>query len=260
MFSLLILSSLASLKSSSHIFYLVRHGSRYDYDNPERWSSLSKLPHIVATDPPLNAYGLSQARYTASFIKNDLDEEGRLDDARVLSSGYLRVLQTAQPLLHLTNRLVNVEPGLMEFGHVHHTIPDCTIRVGQGFPEVNLSYEPLVSLNEVDANTPERVKEEALAYFRRVHKFSKRFDDYVKRSPKGTATVCFSHAASCSIIASMLNCKLADVGKFAPCGIYKLRRHIEDDGGDTGWVLERQGEGENYKFCRYEFFKFFIHQ
>jgi uncharacterized protein (DUF952 family)/broad specificity phosphatase PhoE len=244
----------------THTLYLVRHGARYDYASPARWQSLSSaLPAVVPTDPPLSALGLEQARLTAkhlhALLRADLAKRpaARLS---LRSSLYYRVLQTALPLAHLLQSsplqssvagakaggVLQLEPGLCEFGHVYNTIPGAAERA-QILPEVDLGYEPLLRGSELDW-CGGKVREESADYLRRSLSFAARYEAAL---PSADAIdVFYSHAASSSVLAALLRLpSLEDIGLFAPCGVFKLARASR--GGELGpWELLLHGEDNEH--------------
>ncbi|GMH64390.1 hypothetical protein TrST_g2487 [Triparma strigata] len=221
----------------SHVIYLIRHGSRFDYANPDMWKGLAaSVPSVLATDPPLCDYGLKQANLCAEWVAEDLKNESCPPTIR--SSLYWRVIQTAAPLLSLANAKLNLEPGLCEYGHVYNTLPTPVERMNYQ-PLINLEYKPLVTMDEVDWSNM-REKEQGIDYLRRVQTFGDRVNGMVQNSPDDTVDVFYSHAASVSLIAYLLKQPLYEAGEFSPTGVFKLRRKIEGD-SDTGWVLERHG-------------------
>ena len=97
--------------------YLVRHGDRFDYANIEQWAANAALLEVEARDPPLSGLGFEQARAAAGVL-------APLGITHILSSPYLRALQTAQQLAHVTGLSILVEDGLSEAGHFPKSI-DC---------------------------------------------------------------------------------------------------------------------------------------
>ena len=203
--------------------YLVRHGARHDYANPSLWkSNCERLGHELS-DPPLSALGHQQAREVAAALK------GEKIDA-ILSSPYLRVLQTAQPLAHALGLPLHVENSLSEFHHKPAKIPLPGTRMAV-LPEVDDSYAPILAQHRVDAKGSEPVVE----YLRRLMLLA----DEIPKRHAGRTIACFSHAASVGLVAAMTGCaQLTAAGTFAPAGIYKL---VSDDGGAT-WIVERRGD------------------
>ena len=175
--------------ATTHTLYLIRHGARYDYASSSRWAALSKLPEVVPTDPPLSAFGLHQASRTAESMADHIESDlaqSPSSTLSVFSSLYLRVVQTALPLVHLlqssltslspstcNDGVLKIELGLCEFGHCYNTLPSPSAR-SQMFPEIDLEYEPLVELGEMDWKEEEGGREGGVDYMRRVGKLSER--------------------------------------------------------------------------------------
>ena len=87
----------------THVMYLIRHASRFDYSNPELWRSLSDTGSVLRTDPPLSPYGEKQTVLCADYVSTDVSSElSSLPKAifKVRSSFYWRVIQTASPLVN----------------------------------------------------------------------------------------------------------------------------------------------------------------
>jgi transcription factor C subunit 7 len=213
--------------SSRTVVYLIRHGARHDYANPALWkATCARLGH-EASDPPLSALGVKQAREVAEALKDEPIEA-------ILSSPYLRVLQTAQPLAHALGLPLHVENGLAELHHKPSAIPPPGIRVGQGFPEVEDEHIPMLPSGAFVLD-PENGKESELEYLRRMIYVAKE----LPRAYAGKTVACFSHAASVALVGALTGCpSLTGAGTFAPCGIFKL---VSDDGGAT-WAAELTGE------------------
>ena len=114
---------------------LVRHGDRYDYADKAAWALRAEKLGLNAVDPPLSALGHAQARETAA-------ELAKLGIDAILSSPYLRVLQTCQPLAHLTGMSICVEDGLAEFPHTPGAIAPARQRV-PFVPEIDDEYHSM---------------------------------------------------------------------------------------------------------------------
>ncbi len=83
--------------------WLVRHGLRYDFENPG-WRDVSPRPD----DPPLSSAGKRQAEETGEFLK------GRGIEV-VYSSPFLRTLQTSQIIAERIDARVRPEDGFSEW-------------------------------------------------------------------------------------------------------------------------------------------------
>lgn len=218
------------------VLYVVRHGDRFDYANPHLWASAASSLGFEKRDRPLSPLGHRQARQTAAAIMDFT--AGRID--RVLSSPYLRVIQTAQPLCHASGVKLQIEEGLAETGHIIGSIPPASQRFPI-FPEVDVGYTSRITAvpTVLDTRTGRPAESYPFDYFARLIEMATILNGDLR---EGT-TVLFTHAASVALVAALTGTALTDVGKFAPCGVFKLTH-----GGDTasvgGWTLERSG-GDN---------------
>jgi len=230
----------------THILYLVRHGSRYDYSNPARWKALSTLPPVLSTNPPLSHFGFQQAELTGHHLKKSVDNDksnlGPETVVKCYSSLYNRVLQTARPFVSLYETPILPEPGLLEYGHHHHTLEAPEVDILQNFPEIDLSYVPLTSLYEVDWSS-KTSRETGISYLRRIHRFSHRYNASLKNVETNTVDVMFSHAASSSLVAALTGETLGHVGQFAPCGVFKLTLNTKDG---KGWKIDIMGSDNSH--------------
>lgn len=83
--------------------WLARHANRQDFVDPD-WTKTADRPH----DPGLSTDGVQQARKLGRRI-------GTLDIDRILSSPFLRAVQTACPGAEALDQPVHLEPGLGEW-------------------------------------------------------------------------------------------------------------------------------------------------
>ena len=93
---------------------LVRHGDRHDYATPawkERIQALGRYPR----DPPLSTLGHRQARQLGTAAAATLKRRG--GTVRVLSSPYLRCLQTITPLCDALDVPLELYPEIAEVLH-----------------------------------------------------------------------------------------------------------------------------------------------
>jgi hypothetical protein len=91
---------------------IVRHGSRYDYAYPDAWQAqcterATPGSGLEKRDPPLSRHGHREAAAVAGFLEPliaSVVEDGG-GDVRVLSSPYLRCMQTAMPTVDMVSDL-----------------------------------------------------------------------------------------------------------------------------------------------------------
>ena len=181
------------------IIYLIRHGDRFDYANAEVWRSRCAQLGIERSDPPLSSIGHAQARSVAAALAS-------AGVQHILASPYLRVIQTAQPLAHVTGIPISVEDGLSELGHAPGSIVPPAQRFAY-FPEIDVTNASLCTVE-----SPERDAAYPLLYFRRILRLAAD----IRRVYAGKTIACFSHAASVALVAELTGCSVADAGKFAP--------------------------------------------
>lgn len=208
------------------VIFLIRHGARYDFANKEEWqATCARLGH-EAHDPPLSALGHSQAREAATALRGE-----QID--HILSSPYLRALQTAQPLAHVLGLPICVEHALAEWKHQPSLVPSAGSRVAF-LPEVDDQLTPILGGDSFSID-PDTGSEPVLAYLRRMLLLAAQLP---RRYPD-SAIACFSHAASVALVGALTGCKvLRDAGRFAPCGIWKL---VSEDSG-ISWRVEQRGD------------------
>ena len=207
--------------------YLIRHGARHDYANPELWKqTCARLGH-EPSDPPLSALGHKQAREVAAALSNESIDA-------ILSSPYLRVIQTSQPLAHALGLPILIDNGLAEFKHHPSRIPPPGTRVNV-FPEVDDLYEPILPTDQLVIDQKSG-QEPVVEYLRRLILMAKE----LPKRYAGKSVACYSHAASVGLVAALTGEKdlLAKDLTFAPCGIWKLTS--EDDGAT--WAIAQRGE------------------
>lgn len=163
----------------------------------------------------------------------------------MLCSPYLRVIQTATPLVEAFRRagnlttLLQIEDGLAETHHVPGCVPGAAQRFAS-FPLINPEYEAKHSTEatpgECEESTGRPCESYPEGYCRRMITVARLLEQHVQ--PGGTL-VCYSHAASIALAAALLKCRIEDVGKFAACGVLQLSR---SGGPGKPWRLERKGE------------------
>lgn len=95
--------SVSDLTRIMSTLWLARHANRQDFADPE-WASTAERPH----DPGLSPDGVEQARQLGQRVAT-------LDVGRIVSSPYLRAVQTAHHVAEVVNKTVHLEPGLGEW-------------------------------------------------------------------------------------------------------------------------------------------------
>mmetsp|Transcript_56497 Transcript_56497/g.113156 ORF Transcript_56497/g.113156 Transcript_56497/m.113156 type:complete len:300 (+) Transcript_56497:22-921(+) len=237
--------------------FLVRHGARLDFVRPEWKLEAEELGHEFR-DPPLSILGHRQARETAAYISVLPDHE---KPARLLTSPFLRVIQTAAPTADALGLPLEVEEGLAETHYIPNRLPSPAERFPY-FPQLKpTSLSALLpSTDELDFATGLPSESFPRGYLNRQLLFA----PILSKIVDGSNVCCFSHAASVALVAALLlrpssedlndaekdqsgilaaseetqrHKDLSTVGAFAPCGIY----HLRAKGGGAPWELVRSG-------------------
>jgi broad specificity phosphatase PhoE len=200
--------------------YIIRHGDRWDYENPG-WSKTSSRPG----DPPLSALGHQQARETGLFLQSLLDADGLgTEDLTWLSSPFLRCLQTSNEALNaLSMPNASSIPILPEYsvfewdghgGTWHASLPPLEERQHY-FPRLDVSYQSMFVPPLPEPRHAFRQRCE-----KAVHSLNARFG-----FPRKSALVIVTHAAACiGLVQAAANRTWAEIHPAAPCGIYRLTR------------------------------------
>lgn len=151
---------------------------------------------------------------------------------RVMTSPYLRCIQTSVPLVALLEASLEIEPRLAEVEHHPGNIAPYKERVLY-FPEL---AEEGASAVAADMSVPEETW--PLGYMVRARTYAADLVKELDAEDCGTSTrVLVSHAASVALIAALLGVQLETTLKFAPTGAYVLAR----DAPGAPWTLLRSG-------------------
>ena len=132
--------------NSERSIWLVRHGNRRDFVEPE-WCLTAKRPH----DAPLSADGAVQALDVARRLAGE-------NISRIFASPFLRAVETACHIGAILGHRVRVEHGLAEmmllkwFPDTHDFLP--VGELAARHPEVDDSYDSVVE--PVFPETPEQ--------------------------------------------------------------------------------------------------------
>ena len=233
--------------STTSNIYLIRHGDRYNWLDKD-WSRKVVMCGGLANDSPLSPIGHQMARDTALKLK-----DVKVDS--ILSSPYLRAIQTSVPFAEQKNLPICIEHGLSEVHHIPELLPDAAKRYLY-FPHIDIGYNslhvPVASGSYINStfDKPEETFPEE--YFYRILKFSKVLDKFAL----GKNVICVSHAASVALIGALLDCDLENIpgdkncdegqrtDMFAPVGVYHLTKQ-----GSEAWKLITNGSTNKHVTC-----------
>jgi broad specificity phosphatase PhoE len=198
----------------THSIWLARHGYRADYVDPD-WRRTAERPH----DTPLSSDGREQARALAGRLVG----EGL---RHVLSSPFLRAVETAHPVAERLGLPLCIEPGACEwlraewFPGMPEVLP--ADELAALFPQVDATYAPC-SLPAYPEGVPELVARCRAFTAALVERFGGDF-------------LVVGHGASVmGMTASFLNEPTVETHA-TMCSITKLT------GADGSWTLELDGD------------------
>mmetsp|Transcript_15240 Transcript_15240/g.23719 ORF Transcript_15240/g.23719 Transcript_15240/m.23719 type:complete len:224 (+) Transcript_15240:27-698(+) len=127
---------------SSTVVYVVRHAEREDYSK-SNW--MAEYPYLHSSDPPLADKGFRQAKATAQRFLDD--ELLRPLPGVIITSPYIRCVQTANEIATVLDVSIWVEPGFSEVQN-GGTYPPHFLKIDElkkRYPRIDESYKPIIS-------------------------------------------------------------------------------------------------------------------
>jgi len=186
--------------------WVIRHGDRYDFDiGKPAWELLAQ----TLNDPVLSDLGKQQATQMALAIKTASGEKLL---TRVLTSPFIRCIQTADPLAGQFDTELQIDNSLFEVVYTTEEFPALTNRAHY-YPRVSLKYisEPRPA---VDETFPQGAMDR---YGMAAQVLAKKFP--------GETIAMVTHAAGVSaIVASLCNITVREVGPVFPASIFCLEK------------------------------------
>ncbi|KAJ7706129.1 histidine phosphatase superfamily [Mycena rosella] len=221
--------------------YIARHGFRMNWVN-STWKSETGLPR----DPPLAAFGVSQAQELADYFLS-LPEDQR--PTAIFSSPYYRCLQTSSPVSAALGVPIYVEHGLSEWyspiaeGTGLHPRPGSAASLAQYFPTA------------IDADAwasvwfPSRKGEDVAEMHARAGAFLDAFVPEVERKFPGAhrRILLVSHAATTIALTRVLVGDPALPMRAGCCSLTELVRKRDVMPILGGWDALRLADGTHLK-------------
>lgn len=191
-------------KIDTQIFWIIRHGDRLDNHDSE-WKKTAKFRE----DTPLSPIGHIQAADVARYITaNDNNVK------HIISSPFLRTIETATPISKLTNIPIKLEKSIWETGCRNPPPPHNE----EGFFLDTSGYE-----SAFQPTCGERPHEFQPRLARAAAALAARF-------PVGCGNVCiFSHADPVAyLVTEFCGIDPTLTGPVAPCTIFRIERRKDD--------------------------------
>ena len=133
--------------------WIARHGNRLDFVNPE-WFNTARRRY----DPPLSEDGFIQAQELGQRLQNQ-------DISHIISSPFLRTIQTANEVAQVLDLPIKLEAGLSEWLNPDWMDSHPEIHpqdfLAEEYPRIDWSYQSLVtpSYPETEAKVTRRTKQ-----------------------------------------------------------------------------------------------------
>ncbi len=141
--------------------WIARHGNRLDFVNPE-WFNTARRRY----DPPLSEDGFIQAQELGQRLKNQ-------NISHIISSPFLRTIQTANEVAEVLDLPIKLEAGLSEWFNPDwmdsHPETHPQEFLSEKYPRIDWSYQSLVTPNypETQAKVTRRTKQVATQLIRK---------------------------------------------------------------------------------------------
>lgn len=226
-------SNQSRFAEARQVVMVTRHGDRHDYAHPQWRETMREVcgrDHPVR-DPPLSSLGHEQALAFTRALTN----AGR-PCTRVISSPYLRCIQTAVGSARSSGVKLELDPGIAEVWHKPRYVAPLAERY-RYFPEIDLQSPR----QENERTTEEQFPDE---YLERIDAYVDRLIHVLDRDNSDrSTTLLVSHAASVAIVARLARVPLDQSLAFAPCGCYVLARDRPDQPFD---ILRRGDSNQPY--------------
>lgn len=197
---------------------VIRHADRHDYAVPSWATVVSHLSGGLPRDPPLSALGHQQALEVSRVVSRLVQR--RQGHATLLCSPYLRCIQTAVPTARRLCIPLQIESLLAEVRHCTSNVP-CLEERFLYFPEIDLD----ASLNRPQPHDHEEGW--PVDYLHRIRVCAAEIEKSL--GDQAATVICFSHAASVSLVACLCRSELSTDDTFAPAGVYVLARDNPED-------------------------------
>ncbi|KAK7064188.1 phosphoglycerate mutase-like protein [Favolaschia claudopus] len=215
--------------------YIARHGFRANWVN-NNWTS----PTGLARDPPLSAFGETQAQELANYFLT-LPENQR--PTAIFSSPYYRCLQTSKPV----SKALGV-PIYVEHGTPPSPPTPASTHVQDPPPPSPPTSPRLTQKTGPQSGTPPRVGEDVAQVHARLSGFLDLFVPEVERLPKThTRILLVSHAATVIALARALVGEAALPLRVGCCTLTEVVRRGDVIPTLGGWEAKLLADGGHLK-------------
>lgn len=130
--------------SSLHV-YLTRHGARIDTEDP-RW--LDRCSHNRSDDPHLSRAGYASASELAKALHR-VQKSGECQLMHIVSSPYIRCVETANAVAEALDLSIKIEPGIAEVNSARNPGFLDASELKKQFPNIDTTYVPVMRKDDL---------------------------------------------------------------------------------------------------------------
>lgn len=214
------------LRAGALRVWIVRHGDRFDYEiGYERWNELAE--QSCRKDPPLSDLGNLQASELAAAILKENKIRPERAVSRIITSPFLRCIETANPLANQTQLPLMCDWSLFELGCTSEILP-LTQERARYFPRVDTAYTSVFKPSPTEGYGKEAIE-----------RYGQAAEELVARFP-GESLVLVTHAAGVvSIVSKLLKLPIRQITPASPCCLFMLERET----AESAWNLNPKYNG-----------------
>ena len=204
--------------------WIIRHGDRFDYQiGSDAWKKVAIRP----LDPPLSELGKKQALEMAEAVLLDSLASQSRPITRIISSPFLRCIETANPLAAKLDLPLLLDHSLFEIGHTDAVLPPNQERKAY-FPRIDETYESVFKPRDDEACPGQAIE-----------RFGRTVVDLTEKFP-GESVVLVTHAAGVvTMVSRLLKRPIRSIPPASPACLFMLER----DSADADWVLSADFPG-----------------
>ena len=230
------------------VVYILRHGDRLDFELGEE--NFNDMFPMQKNDSPLSELGHKQAAHVTELLKDDITNFHPTSQFRILSSPFLRCIQTALPIAKELGEHINVDVALNE-ANILGDINLPTV-MERNISELSIDYDSTF-VPFPDETFPVGC----------LHRCVGIHHHLIKDRYSSDSLIIVTHGAFVvGVAAVLLQCNVTDITPASPAGLYKFVRHadssqwecvfqskmLEDIGLTKPWPVEPHGHSGTFMY------------
>ncbi len=210
--------------------FILRHGDRYDFSlGKEEWERIAQRP----IDPCLSQdVGSAQVVDLHAYFSKLKIDEPELRISKVLTSPFLRCIQTSNPIAVAYDTPLNVENSLWEVVFTDAVMPPLTERACY-YPRIDINYKSCFQPDPVEPFPEAALERYGAAAISIENRFMNNSSDDAESEPG--IVICTHAAGVVAIVSALMKVPVSELNPAIPCGLYRLERR----GQDQPWTMHK---------------------